>query len=240
MRCDYDGVVPRVALTFDDGPGPQTAEILDILRDAGVKATFFVLGVNVEEAPWCDGDAARSRSLVVRALREGHVVGNHSFTHGKPAAYLSLAEEIARTDRVIRARRKDAGVPEDGPIPVRLPYGIRLVEQTLDVPTGTLNIVALDTRLPVLASLGRTHVHWTADFSDWTALPTDGPDLAARMIDHVERNAELGFDAVLDLHDSGTGSQWGYARPATATAVRLFLTEALRRGWSTFTVPSTT
>lgn len=232
--------MPRVALTFDDGPGPQTAEILDILRDANVHATFFVLGRNVEEAPWCDGDAARARSLVVRALREGHVVGNHTYSHPKPASYLSFAEEIARGDKIIRARRKDAGLPEDGPIPVRLPYGLRLVEQTLDVPTGTLNIVALDSRLPVLASLGRTHVHWTSDFSDWTALPTDGPDLAARMLDHVERNAELGFDAVLDLHDSGTGSQWGYARPATAIAVKLFLTEALRRGWTTFTVPCAT
>lgn len=228
----------RVALTFDDGPGPQTAEILDILRDAGVRATFFVLGRNVEEAPWCDGDVARARATVGRALRDGHVIGNHTFTHGRPLEYLGFAEDLRRCDTVIRARRRDVGLPEDAPIPVRLPYGVRLVEQTLAVPTGTLTIAALDPRLPVLASVGRTHVHWTSDFSDWTALPTDGPELAAKMLDHVERNAELGFDAVLDLHDSGTGSQWGYARPATASAVRLFLAEALRRGWTTFTVPS--
>lgn len=230
-------LVPRVALTFDDGPGPATAELLDILRDAGVRATFFVLGRNVDEAPWCDGDVARARSLVTRALREGHVVGNHTFSHERPNAYLGFAADLRRNDAVIRALRRDAGVAEDAPIPVRLPYGLRLLEQTISVPTGSLNIVALDPRLPVLASLGRTHVHWTSDFEDWTALPTDGPALVARMVDHVERNAELGFDAVIDLHDGGTGSSWGYARPATVAAVRAFLAEAKRRGWASFTAP---
>jgi chitin deacetylase len=230
--------VPRVALTFDDGPGPSTAEILDILRDARVRATFFVLGRNVEEAPWCDGDAPRARALVTRALREGHVIGNHTYSHSRPDAYLSFAEDVRRCDDVIRARRRDAGLPEDAPIAFRLPYGIKLVEQTVAVPTGTLGIVALDTRLPVLASIGRTHVHWTADFADWTAQPAEGPDLAERMVEHVATSGELGFDAVIDLHDSGTGSQWGYARAATAQAVRLFLAEAGRRGWGTFTVPA--
>lgn len=230
--------MPRVALTFDDGPGPATAELLDILRDAGVRATFFVLGRNVEEAPWCDGDAARARALVTRALRDGHVVGNHTYSHARPEEYLGLAGDLLRADEVIRARRRDAGLDPDAPIPVRLPYGLRLLEQTIAVPTGSLNVVALDPRLPVLASLGRTHVHWTSDFSDWTALPTDGPVLCARMLDHVERVGELGLDAVLDLHDSGTGSRWGYARPATVAAVRQFVEEARRRGWGTFTVPA--
>ena len=61
-----------VALTFDDGPNePHTGAILDLLRDRGCKATFFLLGANVEFAP---GTAAR-------IVKEGHSVGNHSYSH---------------------------------------------------------------------------------------------------------------------------------------------------------------
>jgi peptidoglycan/xylan/chitin deacetylase (PgdA/CDA1 family) len=61
-----------VALTFDDGPNePYTSRILDILKDNNIKATFFVIGKNVELYP----DTAR------RILAEGHVLGNHSYSH---------------------------------------------------------------------------------------------------------------------------------------------------------------
>ena len=42
--------MPRVALTFDDGPGPATTALLDVLAARGVTATFFLLGKNVERA----------------------------------------------------------------------------------------------------------------------------------------------------------------------------------------------
>jgi peptidoglycan-N-acetylglucosamine deacetylase len=228
--------VPRVALTFDDGPGPITAELLDILRDGAWPATFFVLGRNIDEAPWC-GDPARARAIVTRMLGDGHVVGNHTWSHAQPDEYLGFARDLARCDDVIRARRRDAGLAEDAPIPFRLPYGVRLVERVLPVDTGTLAATTLDPRLPILASLGRTHVHWTSDFNDWAALPTDGPDMCRRMVEHVERMADLGLDAVLDLHDSGTGSSWGYARGATLIAVSRFIEQAKGRGWTPFTVP---
>ena len=61
-----------VALTFDDGPHPKyTAEILDILAEYGVHATFFVIGKNAKEHP----------DLVRRELAEGHEVGNHTEHH---------------------------------------------------------------------------------------------------------------------------------------------------------------
>ena len=61
-----------VALTFDDGPHPKyTAEILDILAEYGVHATFFVIGQNAKEHP----------DLVRRELSEGHEVGNHTEHH---------------------------------------------------------------------------------------------------------------------------------------------------------------
>jgi peptidoglycan/xylan/chitin deacetylase (PgdA/CDA1 family) len=165
------------------------------------------------------------------------VVGSHTYSHARPSEYLSLAPDVQRGDAVIRACRQQAGKAEEPPIAIRLPYGLRLVERTIPAPTGTLQVAALDPRLPVLASLGRTHVHWSSDFEDWTLAPDAGPLLAERMAAHVERQTLLGLDAVVDLHDGGTGSDWGYARPATAHGVRLFVDEARRRGWEFFTVP---
>jgi chitin deacetylase len=223
------------ALTFDDGPGPDTAALLDVLAAAGARATFFLLGRNVEEAPWC-GDPARARAVAVRAAREGHVLGNHTYSHLRPDKWREVAADVRRGDGVVRAIRREAGVA-DGPVPFRLPYGIRLVEQTVVSQAGTINSVALDPRVPVIASLGLAHQHWTSDFDDWTLQPGGGPALAGKMVAHVEQCAALGLDAVLDLHDSGTGSNFGYSRPATVEGVRLLLEEARRRQWRNYTVP---
>ena len=64
---------PRVALSFDDGPTePHTSQILAVLRDHGVKATFFMLGANVDRHP----------GTVRRLIADGHEVGNHTYDHG--------------------------------------------------------------------------------------------------------------------------------------------------------------
>jgi chitin deacetylase len=211
------------ALTFDDGPGPDTKALLDVLRAAGARATFFVLGRNVEEAPWC-GDPPRARALAVRAAREGHVLGNHTWSHFRPDRWKELAADVRRGEQVVRAVRREAGVAE-APVPFRLPYGIQIVEGTLDP------------RVAVIASMGLGHQHWTSDFDDWTLREGDGPLLAGRMAAHIEAFAALGLNAVLDLHDSGTGSSFGYARSATVEGVRLLLDEARRRGWKSYAVP---
>lgn len=62
----------RVALTFDDGPHPKyTPQILDILEEYGVEATFFAVGTNAEMYP----------KLILREIEEGHEVGNHTYNH---------------------------------------------------------------------------------------------------------------------------------------------------------------
>ncbi len=87
---------PVVALTFDDGPtGRFTPDILAILRERGVKATFFLTGREAEE------NLPQARMIV----SEGHQIGNHSYTHSnmmfmRPAR---ISEEIERTDLAIRA-----------------------------------------------------------------------------------------------------------------------------------------
>jgi len=62
----------ELSITFDDGPDPRyTPRILDILKVANVPAAFFVVGVNAESAPW----------LIRRIYEEGHLLGNHTYSH---------------------------------------------------------------------------------------------------------------------------------------------------------------
>ncbi len=85
----------EVALTFDDGPGPDTPAVLDALDRAGVKATFFVLGRAAEASP----------ALVREIARRGHLVAQHGHGHhtlhlAPPAA---IAAELDRGAAAIRA-----------------------------------------------------------------------------------------------------------------------------------------
>ena len=85
-----------VALTFDDGPGRSTPAVLDILRQAQVPATFFVVGKEVAAEP----------EMLRRVLAEGHALGNHTWSHKMPRATSgwnprTLASEIERTRRAV-------------------------------------------------------------------------------------------------------------------------------------------
>lgn len=112
QRVDTDEKV--IALTFDDGPSKRyTAEIVALLEQQQVKATFFITGKEAEQNP----DEVR------QLYQAGHQLGNHSFSHPRmlfmsPA---SIAEELERTDAAIRA----AGY--QGDIFFRPPYGKKLV-----------------------------------------------------------------------------------------------------------------
>ena len=101
----------RIALTFDDGPSPFTARILDILRERQVKATFFVLGKNAEKHP----------EILRRMSAEGHTIGNHTYSHPYPFFFgrRHFAEEVDRTQEIIE---KIAGFR---PTIFRPPYGAR-------------------------------------------------------------------------------------------------------------------
>lgn len=117
----FGEIVPRVetsqkiiALTFDDGPTPEaTDEVLSILRGRRVKATFFLIGAEIEQRP----------ELARRIASEGHELGNHSYSHThmvlKSPSF--IREEIERTDRLIR----DTGY--EGDIHFRPPYSHKLV-----------------------------------------------------------------------------------------------------------------
>lgn len=102
---------PSIALTLDDGPGEETSLILQILKDANVRATFFLCGANVERHP----------ELARRVVEEGHEIGNHTYSHprllGKTPG--KIFWEIDRAQKVIEHHtgRK--------PELFRPPYGLR-------------------------------------------------------------------------------------------------------------------
>ncbi len=83
-----------IALTFDDGPHPvHTPEILDILGEYGIKATFFTIGQNVE---WYN-DVFRME------YEAGHEIGNHTYSHRnlRTLPYPEVCREIGRTEELV-------------------------------------------------------------------------------------------------------------------------------------------
>lgn len=108
-----------VALTFDDGPGPHTDRLLDVLASKRAPATFFLLGQNV----------ARNPALVRRMAAEGHEVGNHTWDH-KQLTKLGADGQRREIERGAAAIR-EAGVT---PTVFRPPYGSR--NKTTDAAAG--------------------------------------------------------------------------------------------------------
>ena len=101
---------PYIAMTFDDGPSAMlTPKLLDLLAAHHIKATFFVIGENVAEHP----------EIVARAAREGHEIGNHSWSHPNLAKMSEEAvrSQLRRTDDAIKSA---TGVR---PTLLRPPYG---------------------------------------------------------------------------------------------------------------------
>lgn len=116
---------PMVALTFDDGPNPNTTpELLDLLKQYDARATFFMVGTNAANYP----------DIVQRICQEGHQLGNHSWEH-LDFSLMSSADEIIENyqkadDVIFAACGHDAAV-------VRPPYGSmsELYDQTVDRPS---------------------------------------------------------------------------------------------------------
>jgi peptidoglycan-N-acetylglucosamine deacetylase len=126
-----------VVLTFDDGPtAPFTEQILDILTEHKVPATFFLCGRNVERHP----------EIARRIVREGHTIGNHTYSH--PLLLLRSRKFITgEIDRAQEAIERATGVR---PSLFRPPYGARWFGL-----------------MPILKARGLTMVMWSAAGYDW-------------------------------------------------------------------------
>lgn len=129
---------PYVAMTFDDGPHPQnTPRLLDMLRERNIKATFYVIGRNVDLYP----------ALTRRIVAEGHEIGNHTYTHRN---LTTLSADAVRTEfnKTRDAIAKAAGVQ---PRTMRPPYGA----------------LRQDQRQWIHSEFGYPTILWSVDPRDW-------------------------------------------------------------------------
>ena len=103
-------VRPRVALTFDDGPSPKyTPLLLDGLKERNVHATFFLLGKNIK----------KNQKLVQRMQREGHLLGNHTYSH----VQLDKISETTAKQEILRTNNEIYETVGNYPEYMRPPYG---------------------------------------------------------------------------------------------------------------------
>ncbi|MGC5010938.1 polysaccharide deacetylase family protein [Streptosporangium sp. DT93] len=126
-----------VALTFDDGPGPYTGGLLDILAERRVRASFFVVGRMVSE---------EDEAVLRRMVAEGHELGNHTWNHPQLTRlpHEEVRRELGRTQWLVK---RVTGVTMNL---MRPPYGL----------TGPQ--VAAESR-----HLGLAQILWNVDTRDW-------------------------------------------------------------------------
>ncbi|MBC7493482.1 MAG: polysaccharide deacetylase family protein, partial [Flavobacterium sp.] len=176
----YGNVKKQVILTFDDGPDPTyTPQILDILKKEKVPATFFVVGLQVEN----------NIPLLQRIYNEGHEIGNHTFTHPNIAT-VSLeraAAEMESTRLLIEA------ITGRSTVLFRAPYNAD------SEPTGE------DELKPIALSKEQNYytVGESIDPNDWqTGVIADS--IYVRTIAQYESNPDKG---IILLHDAGGNRQ---------------------------------
>ena len=176
---EHSGAAPKgpgspkeVSITFDDGPSEYTDRVLDILKEKNVPATFFVIGQNAEEFP----------GALKREYREGHIIGNHTYSHPNIAGESdeSTRFELSMTLRLIE---HDTG---RGTILFRPPYNADSVPQT---PSELVPIDRAQTR-------GYLTIGEKIDPRDWERGTT-----ADRILKEVLDQKEDGN--LILLHDGG-------------------------------------
>lgn len=101
---------PRVALTFDDGPNSEhTKTLLDGLKKRGVKASFFLMGKNIEG----------NEELVKRMHDEGHLIGNHTFDH----VQLNKLSDAQACDQITKTSNRIYEITGEYTTFIRPPFG---------------------------------------------------------------------------------------------------------------------
>ena len=170
-----EGDIPCVYLTFDDGPSDNTDEILDILDDYNVKATFFVVGKDVEEY----GDEYK------RIVDEGHVIGMHSYSHNYSTVYASEASFIEDYKEIRDLIYDTTGVE---PKYYRFPGG----------SSNKVSNISMSVFINFLNEQGVTYFDWNVSSGDATSQAFTSDEL----VDNVMSDVVKYKTSVVLLHDA--------------------------------------
>lgn len=171
---------PLIALTFDDGPSAQYTEVLlDGLKERNVKASFFLLGKSLEG----------NEELVKRMHREGHLIGNHTYSH----VQLNQVSDARAREEILKTNNRIYEITGEYPIYMRPPYGAWKKEMELCVEM-----------IPVF---------WNIDTLDWKNQDTDSILRIVRkqakdgavilMHDEYKTTVEAAFKLVDELTEKG-------------------------------------
>ncbi|HAP69589.1 MAG TPA: hypothetical protein DCR04_07665 [Flavobacteriales bacterium] len=131
MPTFWRGEKGTISLTFDDGPDPEvTPRVLDVLREEGVKGSFFVIGRIAEKYP----------ELVQKIVDEGHVVGNHTYNHDYVFSKELAEKQVSEGQEVIQK------IIGKKPTYFRPPFGVMTPEIANAVKKEQCAIIGWDLR----------------------------------------------------------------------------------------------
>jgi cellulose synthase/poly-beta-1,6-N-acetylglucosamine synthase-like glycosyltransferase/spore germination protein YaaH/peptidoglycan/xylan/chitin deacetylase (PgdA/CDA1 family) len=196
----------ELAITFDDGPDPEwTPKILDVLKRERVPGTFFLIGIQAE----------KFAGLTQRVYREGHEIGNHTFTHpdissignGYMKVELNLTEQLFASRLGIRTML------------FRPPYSVDAEPDTEDQVRP----------LELTQSMGYITIGNKIDTKDWSDQPALTPQqIAASVLDHLPpcQPVDQRCGNIILMHDGGGN------RDRTVLALPLIIDGARARGFT--------
>lgn len=150
----------KVALTFDDGPDDVfTPQILDVLKDKDVKATFFVIGKRAEGFS----------EVMQRIVDEGHLVGNHTWSHPNimKVSLEDAKQEVLKTEKLLKSYYKDSS---DRIKIFRSPYG------SIDPKS-----------VEFFGDIGYKIISWNVDSLDWKGLTAE--EVKTNVLENVTKGS---------------------------------------------------
>ncbi len=165
----------KVYLTFDDGPSAYTDDILDILNEYGVKATFFVVGK----------DSETDIELYKRIVDEGHTLGMHSYSHVYSDIYASEESFTQDLDRITTLLTEATG---EEPKFYRFPGG----------SSNTVSRLDMHRFIDIVEDKGLTYFDWNVSSGDATKELLSAQQIQANAVSGIQ-NRET---TVILMHDS--------------------------------------
>lgn len=167
-----------VYLTFDDGPSANTIQILDILKENNIKATFFVNG------------NTSMKEVYKRIVDEGHSIGNHTYSHNYKSIYSSVEEFVSDMNKLNDFLEETVGIR---PVIIRFPGGSN---NTVSKKYGEDNIMKEIVRKVV--NMGYQYFDWNVSSTDAEKVKQDKDVIVSAVLEGAKNKDK----AIILMHDS--------------------------------------